>query len=216
MNAPVQTKRMSKNLTVRQRLEGLRALVRYKDDEKKRHNDRVSESQKEFKDLLKAAAPAADSACRQRLLDLQAKHGLIEERKGERTEFKSKQDEAEYQLLFEDIREGKQVELPGTEVVLTLDSLKHLRLATGATMEADKNRPKDDDEDAPKLPPPSDPKVMADLDAALDGWISESKVSAAALATAGQAEHPDDSKPVGKNATGKKPPVAAGAASPVH
>ena len=30
------------------------------------------------------------------------------------------------------------------------------------------------------------------------------------------AEHPDDAKPVGKNATGKKPQVAAGAAPPVH
>jgi hypothetical protein len=207
-----------KNLSPRQRIEALKALVRFKGDEKKRHNGRVSEVQKEFKDLMKADAPAADSACRQRLLDLQAKWQLIADRKDERTEFKRKQDEAEYQLLFEDIREGTQIDIPGTQVVLTLDSLNHLKLATGATIAADKDRPKDGDDDVPeggpKLPPPADLKVLADLDAALDGFISESKLSAAALATPGQGEHPDDSKP-GKNARGLKPPVAP-SASPVH
>lgn len=211
MNAPVKV--MSKNLSPRQRLEGLKALVRYKADEKKRHNGRVSESQKEFKDLLKAGAPPSDSACRQRLLDLQAKYALIEERKDERTEFKRKQDEAEYQLLFEDIREGKQVELPGTEVVITFDSLQHLKLATGQTIVADKNRPKEEDEDGPKMPPPADPKVLAELDAALDGFISEAKLSAASLATAAQAEHPDEVKPKGSKSVPKSPPPAA---APIH
>lgn len=213
MNAPVQTKAMSKNLSPRQRLEGLKALVRYRADEKKRHNGRVSESQKEFKDLLKAGAPPSDSACRQRLLDLQEKWKLIEERKDERTEFKRKQDEAEHQLLFEDIREGSQVELPGTEVVLTLDSLNHLKLATGQTIVADKNRPAEDaDEEGPKMPPPADPKVLAELDAALDGFISEAKLSAASLATAAQGEHPDEVKPT-KGKAHKSPPPAA---SPIH
>lgn len=205
-----------KNLSPRQRIEALKALVRFKGDEKKRHNGRVSETQKEFKDLMKADAPAADSACRQRLLDLQAKWKLIADRKDERTEFKRKQDEAEYQLLFEDIREGTQIDIPGTQVVLTLDSLNHLKLATGATIAADKDRKDGDDdvpEGGPKLPPPADLKVLAELDAALDGFISESKLSAAVLATPGQGEHPDEVKP--KNARGLKPPPAP-SASPVH
>lgn len=206
-------KPQSKNLSPRQRLEGIKALVRYSSDEKKRLGGRVSEAQTEFKNLMKGEIPQTHEGCVQRLKDLQVKYAAVDERKDERSSFKRKQKEAEYQLLFEDIREGKQVELPGVETVITFDSLQHLKAATAATIAADKARPKDgeEDEDAPKLPPPADLKVLADLDAALEGYIAEAKLSPAVLPTDAQAVHPDEQKPAGKRG---KP--AVNAAPPVH
>lgn len=210
------SKPLSKNLSPRQRLEALRALVRHKSDESKRLTGRVSEVQSEFKSMMNDAVPQTHEGCVQRLKDLQQRYKEIDDRKGVRATFKRKAKEAEYQILFEDIREGEQVELPGTEVVITLETIQHLQAATAATREADKSRLKDnvahDPEDgpAPKLPPPADPKVLADLEAALDGWAAEAKLSASALPTEGQAVHPDEAKPAGRK------PGAANVPQPVH
>jgi len=211
MAAAASPKALSKNLSPKQRLEALKALVRFKGDEKKRHNGRVSEAQTGLKKLALGEIPETHAACVQRLKDIQARWKEVDDKKKDRTNFNRVQEEAEYQILFEDIREGTQVELPGTEVVITLDSLQHLKRATTAVKTADAER---DDaepaegEDAPKLPPPADAKVLADLDAALDGFIAEAKIAPAALPTDAQAVHPDDAKP------GRKP--AANAAPPVH
>ena len=206
-------KPQSKNLSARQRLEGLKALLRYKSDESKRFTGRVSEAQTEFKNLMKGEIPQTLDACVQRIKDIQARHKEIDDKKDERASFKRKQKEAEYQLIWEDIREGEQLELDGTEVVITADSLMHLKAATTATIAAEKARPKDgaEDEDGPKLPPPADMKTLADLDAALDGFVAQAKLSPSVLPTEGQAVHPDD-------ATKAKPKRTAAntAPAPVH
>lgn len=208
--AAASPKALSKNLSPKQRLEALKALVRFKGDEKKRHNGRVSEAQSSLKKLAMGDVPETHAACVQRLKDIQARWNEVDEKKKDRTNFNRVQEEAEYQILFEDIREGTQVELPGTEVVITLDSLQHLKRATTAVKTADAERDDtepEEGEDAPKMPPPADAKVLADLDAALDGFIAEAKIAPAALPTEAQGVHPDEAKPTSRKLAAAPAPV---------
>jgi hypothetical protein len=183
----VAPKPLSKNFTPKQRLEALKALVRHRNTQKKVFAGKVSEAKTTLKNLVFEEIPKTHEQCERRLKDLQQRWKDVEKRKEERSGFKSKADEAEYQILFEDIRQGTQVELPGVEVVITLESMEFVREASTTVRAQDKDRKPDDD-----LPPACDTAVLDQLDAALDGFIKESKVNAETLASSKQGEHPDD------------------------
>ena len=206
------TTKTGKNPSTKQRLEALKAITREGGKKKKVLTGQVSEAKTSFEHLVMDSIPAADSACRQRLADLQTRFKAIEAAKGSRKSFKDKLEEAEYQLLFEDIREGEQIELPNVECVITQTSIEFIRDSVIGTKAEDANRDKMDEKDREKLPPPADTKVLNELEAQLDGWLGELKVAADALPTEGQGEHPDEAAPKKKRGLQAVEPAAA----PVH
>lgn len=206
------TKPTGKNLTPKQRIEALKSITREGGKQKKILTGTVSAAKTTFEHLVLTEAPAADSACRQRLLDLQAKFKAIETAKQSRKSYKDKLEEAEYQLLFEDVREGEQIKLPNVDCVLSQQSLQLIHDAVVGTRQVDASRDKMDEDERDKLPPPSDPKVMGELEAQLDAWMGDLKIAADALPSEQQAEHPDDAAPKNKGKRG----LAAVETQPVH
>lgn len=186
----------SKHLTPRQRLEGLRALVRHKANHGKILTGRVSERKSDFENKLKAEIPKTHAECEARLKDLQAQWTKIEEAKEERGAFKAKQKEAEYQFLFADIVEGDgQLTLAATDPIITRESMTHLKTAITTVQTQEESRGEDDVEiEYPR----ADVQALENLEEQLDEWLAAAGLDKTELASDAAATHPDDAKPKGK------------------
>lgn len=190
----------SKHLTPRQRLEGLKALLRHKAHRGKILTGTVSERKTEFTNLIKSDIPKTHAECVARIEALQGKWDEIDKAKEARADFKHKQREAEYQLLFEDINEGAQLSIDGTEVMITRETVAHVKAAI-STVELEEENRGEDDTDI-KVPRP-DAAEMEGLERTLDDWLEAEGLRQTQVATEDQAVHPDDAKPKGKG--GRKP-----------
>jgi hypothetical protein len=196
----------SKNLTPKQRLEGLRALVRHKANYGKVLTGRVSERKSDFENKLKAEVPKTHAECEARLKDLQAQWTKIEEAKEERGAFKAKQKEAEYQLLFAEVVEGDaQLTLEATDPVITRESMTHLKTAI-TTVQTEEDKRGEDDVEI-EYPRP-DAAELESLEATLDDWLAETGLDKTELASEAKAQHPDEIRKPPKRNRGKNKPKA--------
>lgn len=180
----------SKSLTPKQRIEGLRALVRHKANHGKVLTGRVSERKTDFENKLKAEVPKTHAECEARLKDLQAQWAKIEEAKEERGAFKAKHKEAEYQLLFADVVEGDaQLTLEATDPVITRESMTHLKTAITTVQTQEDKRGEDDVEiEYPR----ADKAELESLEATLDAWLEAEGLDTTELASEAKATHPDE------------------------
>lgn len=197
----------SKNLTPKQRLEGLRALVRHKANYGKVLTGRVSERKTDFENTLKAEIPKTHGECEARLKDLQAQWTKIEEAKEDRGAFKARQKAAEYQFLFAEFVEGDaQLTLAETDPVITRESMTHLKTAIGTVHVEEESRGEDDIE--LEYPRP-DMAELEGLESELDAWLATEGLDQTELASEAKAQHPDEVRKPPKRTRGKGKSKAA-------
>lgn len=196
-----------KDMSSRDRVLLLRLNTRRAGDEGKRLTGKVSEALTDFKNTLTAPVPSSGAECKAILQRLQLLNEEVQNAKDKRSAFKAGVKTTQHALLFSEISEGGQMVLPGAELELAPEQLRDLKLAVSEVKLQDqqaKQQVKDDPEAKPKYPV-EDESDLAELEALLDAFASDSGITAASLGAKPEAPPP---KPEGETKRGGRKALA--------